>query len=85
VPERPSTPARKGAPPVSVELERLRALVAEYGAQAQAEIDNERVRAALGRAIAAPTSGALLALDRAIAQMREEEEFVVLMALAIDD
>lgn len=86
-PKKPSTPARNAAAPVSAstDLENLRELVARYGREAQAQIDSERVAAALGRAVANPTSGALLALDKELARMREEEEFVVLMALAVDD
>lgn len=86
-PKKPSTPARNAAAPVSAssDLTNLRELVARYGREAQAQIDNERVAAALGRAVANPTSGALLALDKELARMREEEEFVVLMVLALDD
>ncbi len=67
------------------ELDRLAALVkANADRQAQDAL-NERVQVAFTRAAAQYNLSALLALDREMQRQFEEEEFSLLMALAIDD
>ena len=63
----------------------LRQIVAEAEANAAAQMESERVSRAFARAQAQMTAGALLALDRELTRLRDEEEFAVLMALAMDD
>lgn len=66
-------------------LAALRQIVAQAEANAAAQLESERVSRAFARAQAQMTAGALLALDRELTRLRDEEEFAVLMALAMDD
>lgn len=67
------------------ELDRLSTLVAQF-ADRQAELAfNERVAKAYARALAQQNASALLALERELGRQLEDEEFAVLMALALDD
>lgn len=68
-----------------IALEALRQMVATAEANAAAMLESERVSRAFARAQAQMTAGALLALDRELTRLRDEEEFAVLMALAMDD
>lgn len=68
-----------------IALEALRQMVATAEANAAAMLESERVNRAFARAQAQMTAGALLALDRELTRLREEEEFAVLFALAMDD
>jgi hypothetical protein len=67
------------------ELNRLRALVAQFADREAQEAMSERVRKALAQAQSRETTAAYLALDRALRQQLEEEEFLVLMMLVNDD
>lgn len=67
------------------ELERLSQLVARF-ADAQAEdAFNERTQRAFNAALAEANAQNLALLSQALNEQLEEEEFVVLMALALDD
>lgn len=67
------------------ELARLGSLVTQF-ADSQAQVAfNERVAKAFARALAQQNASALLALEREVGRQMEEEEFAVLMALALDD
>lgn len=67
------------------ELQRLNTLVAQY-ADREAELAmTERVSKAFKRAHAKSTVSSLLALDKEIQRMLEEEEFLVLLMLANEE
>lgn len=67
------------------ELERLSRLVAQFADREAEEAFSERVRVAYARAHAQQNASAMLALDRELQRQIEEEEFCVLMTLALDD
>lgn len=66
------------------ELERLTGLVTQFADQQAESAFNERVQAAYVRALAQQNASALLAFERELRRQIEEEEFAVLMALALD-
>ena len=66
------------------EIERLRTLVTRFNGQEAQEALTERVRTAFARAAVQQNASALLAFDREMRRMLEEEELSVLLAL-LDD
>lgn len=67
------------------EIERLSQLVTRFADKEAESAFNERVSKAFVRAAAEQTASAMLALERELRRQFEEEEFAVLMALALDD
>lgn len=67
------------------ELERLSSLVQLFADKQAEDAFNERVAKAYARAVAQQSASALLAFERELRRQFEDEEFAVLMALAIDD
>lgn len=77
--------AQEGKDAERAELIRLDSLIQRLDAEEARSLFNERVTKAYARALAQQNVSALLAFDRELQRQLEDEEFAVVMALALDD